>query len=170
MNRFTNAIRSSVQSANWYAALFMALTMPDICSKLELPTSGNSGPRYRDWFDKYLATTYTSSIGEREMVFMTSGDCWALRCSLLHEGSDDIGEQRAREILTRFRFTAHGSHRLRVDSILVLNTAEFCEEICLAVEAWTRDVSRNTDVQERIAAMVAVEVGAFSPKPGYRIR
>lgn len=36
--------------------------------------------------------------------FLNGGDCYALRCAVLHEGSDDIVEQRAREALERFEF------------------------------------------------------------------
>ncbi len=100
---------------------------------------------------------------------MTAGDCWALRCSLLHEGTDDVGEQRARETVARFRFTTLGSHRIKVEDVLVLDTACFCEEVCTAVEAWSKDVSTIPDVQRRIAGMVTIEHAAFSPHPGVRI-
>jgi hypothetical protein len=37
VNQFVNAVRSAVASGNWYAALMLALTMPDICGRLESP-------------------------------------------------------------------------------------------------------------------------------------
>jgi hypothetical protein len=169
MHQFVEAVRASVATGNWHAALLLALAMPDICSKIEHPASGTSGPRYRDWFDKYLAAVNTCNIMGREVVFMTAGDCWALRCSLLHEGTDDVGEQRARETVARFRFTTLGSHRIKVEDVLVLDTACFCEEVCTAVEAWSKDVSTIPDVQRRIAGMVTIEHAAFSPHPGVRI-
>ncbi len=169
MQRFTSAIRTSIESGNWYAALFLALTMPDICSKLETPTSGSSGVRYKAWFDKFLSGTYTRNIMGNDTIFMSSGDCWALRCSLLHEGSDDIGEQSARETLARFHFTTLGSHRIRIENVLVLNTANFCEEMCQAVESWIIAVAALPEVQERIAAMIEVKTETFSPHNGIRI-
>ncbi len=169
MQRFISAIRTCVQSENWYAALFLAIAMPDICSKLQEPTPGSSGPRYRAWFDKYLTPTNTINIAGREAVFITSADCWALRCSLLHEGTDDISEQHARQTLSRFRFTTLGSHRIRINDVLVLNTARFCEEVCQAVEAWGRDVEAVTEIQERIKLLVSIEHGEFSPRPGVHI-
>ena len=143
--------------------------MPDICSKLEQPESGNSGPRYRAWFEKYLSPVNTVDIMGRTVVFMSAGDCWALRCSLLHEGSDDVGEQRARETISRFRFTTLGSHRTKIGDVLVLNTARFCEEICQAVEAWSGDMQASQAVQERIRLAVKIEHEGFSPQPGVRI-
>jgi hypothetical protein len=169
MKQFTSAIRSSLSSQNWYAALFLALATPDICAKLETPSSGISGPRYMAWFDRYLRSIYTIEIMGRQTVFMTAGDCWALRCSLLHEGSDDIGEQRAKETLSRFRFTTVGSHRIRIEQVLVLNVSLFCEEFCQAVESWSKDVASNRSVRDRIASMVEIQLGPFSPHPGIRI-
>jgi hypothetical protein len=169
MERFTSAIRISLSSQNWYAALFLALAMPDICTKLETPSSGTSGPRYKEWFDRYLRAIYTKDIMGRQTVFMTAGDCWALRCSLLHEGSDDIGEQRARETLSRFRFTTVGSHRIRIEKVLVLNVSRFCEEFCQAVESWSNDVASNKSVRDRIASMIEIQLGPFSPHPGIQI-
>lgn len=169
MHQLVAAIRTSISAENWYAALFLALAMPDICAKLEQPTSGSSGPRYRTWFDKYLSPLNTQNIMGREVMFMTAGDCWALRCSLLHEGTDDVGEQQARETVSRFRFTSLGSHRIKVEDVLVLNTARFCEEVCAAVEAWNKDVAASPGIQRRIDEIITVEHGAFSPYPGVRI-
>ena len=169
MQQLIAAIRGSLQSENWHAALFLSLAIPDICSKLENPESGNSGPRYRAWFDRFLAPLNKTNIMGHEVTFMTAGDCWALRCSLLHEGTDDVGEQRARETISRFRFTTLGSHRIKIENVLVLNTARFCEEVCAAAEAWGNEVQGNAEVQQRIAGIVKIEHGAFSPYPGVRI-
>jgi hypothetical protein len=169
MLQFVAAIRQSLQAENWHAALFLSLAMPDICAKLETPESGNAGPRYRCWFDKYLASVNKTNIMGHEVTFMTAGDCWALRCSLLHEGSDDVGEQRARETVSKFRFTTMGMHRIKIEEVLVLNVARFCEEVCHAVEAWSTDVENVPEVQDRITGIVAIEHGAFSPQPGVRI-
>lgn len=44
--------------------------------------------RYADWFDKYVGHRYKSKIGahQEEHTFLTGNDCYALRCSYLHEG------------------------------------------------------------------------------------
>ncbi len=36
MERFTRAIEKSIKSENWYAALTLALTIPDICGRLSI--------------------------------------------------------------------------------------------------------------------------------------
>lgn len=36
-SNFTNAVKNSLEQENWYSALTLALTLPDICGKLENP-------------------------------------------------------------------------------------------------------------------------------------
>lgn len=109
MRRFVDAVRSAVAEESWYGALAMALTLPDICSKLEEPDARGSRARYVRWYDEYLRPTYTARVGpeRREHVFLSGADCYALRCSYLHEGSAEIGLQRAREALDRFHSLRH---------------------------------------------------------------
>ena len=168
MERFTSAIRRAVESKNWFGALYLALTMPDICGALEAPRARN-GDRYRSWFDRYLAPVNRTVMRGQEVVFMTSGDCWALRCSMLHEGSDEVDAQQAKDVLRRFYFTTLGSHRIRVEDTLTLDVSSFCEEIAQGVEKWASDVATNSAIQERIAAMVQVREVGFSPWPGIQI-
>jgi hypothetical protein len=34
MQHLVDSVRKDLQNENWYAALFMALTLPDICGKI----------------------------------------------------------------------------------------------------------------------------------------
>jgi hypothetical protein len=169
MENLVLAIRRAVESANWYGAIYLALTMPDICSKLQFPNASGSGARYKAWFDRYLKPAYTVLIGGKETVFLAAGDCYGLRCSILHEGSEEISEQRVRESLNRFYFTTMGAHRVRANDTLTLNVRDFCEEMCAAVGAWEADVGSSKEIQTRIAEMVKVRDDAFTPIHGLQI-
>ena len=166
MQNLLTAVRTSCSEKNWYAALYMALTLPDICANLQEPGAKESGKRYRAWFDRYLKPVYKSEFHGPDFHFLRSGDCWALRCSLLHEGSDEISGQRSREVLSQFKFTTQGVHLGMMEDVLVLNVSMFCNEVCAAVEGWLQDVAADYGVQERIGGMARVEVGGFSPIPG----
>jgi hypothetical protein len=82
IGHFTNAIRKSLKEENWYAALSVALTLPDICGKLQNPDLGSSR-RYVMWFNDYLKPMYTGKVGPDriEHVFLSGEDAYALRCS-----------------------------------------------------------------------------------------
>jgi hypothetical protein len=159
MQQFLISIRNSLNDKNWHAALFLALSMPDICSKLETPEQVNGGLRYRAWFDKYLASINMNSIQGTKTIFMSAGDCYALRCAILHEGSADVIEQRARETVTNFRFTTMAMHRVKNGNVLVLNVARFCEEVCRAVESWCADVQNSQEVIDRMTDVLNIEDG-----------
>lgn len=126
MQNFIEALEKCMETENWYGALFIALTLPDICGKIEFPHFRRPGPRYEAWFDKYLSKFYLnenrlhthsdpriasiqntipSHIGKRKrFAYMTGKDLYALRCAYLHEGSDELSSQTVEKTLQRFVF------------------------------------------------------------------
>lgn len=97
MDRFIDAIHTSLATQNWYAALYLSLTLPDICARLESNNRKTNRNKFVAWFDKYLASKYRAQIGaDREMhVFLSGNDCYALRCAMLHEGESNIAYNNA---------------------------------------------------------------------------
>src|SRR5689334_16770576 len=106
MKMLVGAVRDAITAENYYAALALALTLPDICAGIESESGKSTWRSYIDWWEQYLGPNYRRKIGpeQEEHIFMRGGDCYALRCAFLHEGRDDIGTQRAKDILDRFRF------------------------------------------------------------------
>ena len=69
MRRLVESVQLSLSTENWYSALFVALSMPDICGRLEDPTKP-SDERYMDWFRRYLSGVYG---GPTSRTFSDSG-------------------------------------------------------------------------------------------------
>jgi hypothetical protein len=69
------SLQAAVDAKNWWAALALALSLPDVASKLD----GRSGNRahYISWAQDYLTPKYTARIGaDRENhVFLSGRDC-----------------------------------------------------------------------------------------------
>lgn len=161
MQNFIEAIRKAIKEKNWYGALFIALTLPDICGKVECPNL-TSNQRYKDWFDKYMNAKYKHN----SIVFLSSDDCYALRCALLHGGSDDIIKQFSQKILEKFIFMTGGPHcnymqdnyvnGQRVKTSLQLRVDKFCEDICDSAEQWLKDVSEDSVVMSRIQNTIKI--------------
>jgi hypothetical protein len=169
MERFTSAIRKSMENQNWYAALYMSITVPDICARLESDDGKTNADKYIEWYDKYLADSYRHEIGcDRQMhVFLSGADCYALRCAILHEGSIDMTTQRRREVLDRFHFTVCGSHCNQINSVLQLDLPVFCNDVCMAVERWADDFRTNCpDKLNRLDQIVRVDVGSHTMPEG----
>lgn len=159
MDNILKSIRNALQEENWYAALFVTLTLPDICVALE--SNKSCGEKYSQWFESHL-TEYQG--------FLSGNDCYALRCSLLHQGKDDISDQRLRDALEHYVFLTKGPHcNLWKDSeingvktsFLQLNVGKFCEDMCLAVEKWLIKDSNNSDIQKRLKDTLEIH------EPGY---
>jgi len=162
MQHFIDAIRVAVTQNNWYAALSLALTMPDICGRLENPLM-DSQARFVHWYNRYLLNRYQSPVGHDFTVhtFLSGNDCYALRCAFLHQGEFGIDDQRARQALECFRFKVpHGDlcvHMNQYDNVLELQVDRFCLDVCEAVEEWEISTASRTDIQNRIANLASIE-------------
>jgi hypothetical protein len=166
MQNLVDAARLANKQENWYAALAIALTLPDICGRISYPglTSGN---RVAKFFDKYMAHHYVCGPTYFPIVSMTGGDFYALRCAFLHQGEFDLQGQTARKILADFVLispkVANMHNNLSASTIdsdgkfingtLQLRVDTFCEEICAAVEAWLTDVTDDLRIQNEINSL-----------------
>lgn len=161
MDDFIQAIESALNSKNWYGALFIGLSVPDICGYLQNPEE-NSQDRYTKWFEDYMLQKYSVCIGADATphIFLSSADCYSLRCALLHEGRDAIEEQRAREALDRFHFIEPPSggqiHCNQINNVLQLQVDIFCRNIIDGARQWAQDVQANVDIERRMKNLMKI--------------
>jgi hypothetical protein len=131
MEHLLEAIEKSLEDENWYSALVLSLIIPDICWKID--NNKSSSKRYPERFDLYVGAKYKWHLSGK--------DCYALRCSFLHEGSNSIETQNARENLDRFLFIHKGTHCLKMSNcyfgdprvdwkdVLILSVLDLCQDI-----------------------------------------
>lgn len=159
MKNILESIRNALTEKNWHAALFVTLTLPDICAALE--NGKTSGEKYSQWFESNL-TQYQG--------YLSGNDCYALRCALLHEGKDDVSDQKKKDVLEHYVFLTEGGHRNLVKhsniygvktSFLQLNVKRFCEEICVAAENWLANNSTDPEIKKRLKDTLEIH------EPGY---
>ena len=98
-------IKRALDNGLYFVALAGALTIPDILSKAESGFSGRN--EYANWVDKYVFDEFGRSYGERlkaientynaygrsyskSPTIMCGQNCYQLRCSLLHDGTNEI--------------------------------------------------------------------------------
>jgi len=159
MKDILNSVARALEEENWYAALFVALTLPDICAALEHEKS--NGDRYAEWFEANLP---------QYKEFLSGNDCYALRCALLHEGRDDVSDQKKKEVIEHCVLMSSGSHmNLFRDcvindvktSFLEVNVQKFCNDLCFAVTKWLESVASDPQIQQRLATNIKIH------NPGY---
>jgi thiaminase len=61
VQHLVDATKKAMVDENWYAALTMALSMPDMCGRLESPHK-KSQERYEIWFTKYALECFSKSV------------------------------------------------------------------------------------------------------------
>jgi hypothetical protein len=158
MKHLITATRSAVGSQNWYSALSLALTFPDICGWVEDPCKGSTA-RAIAWFNTNLAPSYTRTLADgRVHTFLSGEDCYALRCAFLHEGSMEISSQRVQKALDDFVFITprpdwNMVHMNQSGKRLQLQVDVFAEELCVAVESWLTAIASNPTMISRIQKM-----------------
>jgi hypothetical protein len=126
-------IRQALGADLYYLALFTALTMPDICGAIDAE-DGNASPRkYAEWFDKYVAPKYEG--------FLTGEDCYAFRCSLLHQGTLRSHKgQYSRLIFVEPSATTNVFHNNILNDALNIDIRIFCNDIIAGAIQWLNEV------------------------------
>jgi len=178
MERFVSSILKSIDDKNYFAALFVALAMPDICGALENPNA-EVGKRYKKWFDKYLKSKYAptnhlealaanfpdirkilppDAVAQMStpfdtLLWFTAEDCLRCRNKFLHQGLLENSQKEKITFITPLpnRLVVHKSIR---NGTLVLQINAFAEDICHGVQAWERDVQSDTNTMRRIGELM----------------
>lgn len=153
-------VEKALDNEAYHAAFALVLCLPDICSTMEFPQwKDKSKKRYILWIEKYFDELH--DYGDR----LNAADVYALRCAFLHNGSDNIEEQRARVVINRFQFlypktgsmihrnysNYNGVHTLQVDS------KEFCLELLDAVKSFLALNEDNNILNEEAKSILVLE-------------
>ena len=100
IERIVSEINKCLEKELMFAALFMALSLPDLCGKekwRELSKNNKCHERYVKWFNKYvdyeLNPLKHHFPDSNDLISFGAEECYKLRCSLLHAGETDIGEE-----------------------------------------------------------------------------
>ena len=75
----------------YFAALSLALTLPDICGKAEYPEKGSTS-RYKLWYDEYIGQYEKSPPidGVPDMPYLSGEIVYNFRGSLFHQGNPNL--------------------------------------------------------------------------------
>ncbi len=137
MQNLLDQIQKGLEADLYYLSLFTALAIPDICGAIDSKNGKADSSKYRKWFDEYVAPKYKG--------FLTGEDCYAFRCSLLHQGSS----QHPKSSYSRILFveptaTTNVCHNNILYDALNIDIRIFCNDIIEGVRKWLQKVE-NTD-------------------------
>lgn len=160
MHQYLDSIRTSLATNNHFGAIAMALTLPDICASVDDEYSKTSRNKYCQWFDKYLANTYKIFFRNEGVVNVIFGasECYAARCSFLHQGTNIIKHQEialkdVEDPAMSVNFMSFGMKYMRNGDVLTLDVNFFCENMITAVEKWMIDIKGDKIKCAKISSM-----------------
>lgn len=171
---FIDAISQCLGAQNWYAALTLALTLPDICASLDSSSDSKNKERYVGWCRRWIEPLFTHGIGPNRTpkVFLSAEDFYQARNSILHSGSNEIAEKRRTE-LDGFEFFESGGHCNWIGkgmlngsptpSYLQLRVDAFCETVLTAVKRWNAEIGQTPEIMDKKQNMLRIH------KPGTTI-
>lgn len=157
MEKIIKSAYDALHNDNQYAALIVALVIPDICAALE--NGKTTGSKYASWFENNLP----EYIG-----YLSGKDCYALRCAILHQGTDDISGQEIKEVLDYVIFMEPKVpvHRFVAKNVVLndqppksflqLNISMFIVDICKAAEKWLKTTSGNKEIRRRLREAIEI--------------
>ena len=97
VSKIISDCEQALQSGLYFAALSLALILPDICAKAKYPDEKSNKKRYVDWYDEYVAPWHKhSKIREdsEELPYASGEVIYSLRCSVLHQGTPGIDSDK----------------------------------------------------------------------------
>lgn len=162
MDDLVEAIEIAINTENYYAALFLSLTLPDICGNIEYPELSKKSDRYKEWFrinmtPKYIINNKVSLLGD---------DCYALRCSMLHEGNSSVESQSSHILFKKFIFGTFQAHKScffdcdlsgqKWDAVIELSVNQFCKDMCESARDWLNGGSFTEEQQEKMKSIITI--------------
>lgn len=134
-----SSIQLSLNSRNWYSAIFLSLAVPDICSSVDSPNTHSTAKRYTQWFNSYMSDR--KNCNSVDYGYLTAEDCYALRCSMYHHGVSDISMQKKKKAIEGVVFLATGEgfklHNCKLpEDKISIDITEFCLDMIYACQKW----------------------------------
>lgn len=148
MKSIIASVELSLQTENWYSALIVALTLPDIAGKIEYPDESSSSKRYANWFERYCGSKYIFEVPSTkfETLSLSGFGCYALKCAFLHEEKSEVSDEKKRQVSEDFVFiaplpTCNIIHRLYINKKLQLQVDIFVRDILNGIRIWLMDLT-----------------------------
>lgn len=135
VDRYVREIRSCLEGGNYFCALALALTLPDVCGNAAYP-NGRVAERYIAWYDEFVGSGLRAERGFEEVAYLSGEIVYNLRNQFLHQGSVSLETSKIREEGNRVdRFTLLLGDGTKLHSWgLTLNVADvWCRYIMVDV-------------------------------------
>jgi hypothetical protein len=154
-----NEISAAQDAGLHYAALLIALTLPDICKALE-GIDQVKKEHYVSWCDQYLMPVFFPFGSHVSLVKISGEDIYRLRYGVVHRG-DFAGHRQSAFIRVIFTLPIPNQiwldlNRYETDAgpIVCLEAVKFCDRMIIACERWYDQCKADSEVQKNLPDLV----------------
>lgn len=133
INRLIDEINQCLDNKCYLSALMVALTLPDICGKVEYPTDKPS-VRYKKWYKEWIGQ-YEHDPDDKDNIFPYPSEeiVYDLRCSMFHEGNPSVN--LTNQNLTDFKLVIYKEWNIGgVSDIASYNGDYYCRTLEIGVK------------------------------------
>ncbi len=118
MEKMIKAVIMSLDTENYYSAIYLVLFLVGTCSKKQYPNIKKDKECYEKWLDNYYIPLCKNKYNNN---FIPSSTIYQLRCSILHGSSTDL-ELKGNNKISNIIMTTTGSHfnHIYIKVILVI--------------------------------------------------
>jgi hypothetical protein len=134
-------LQKALENNLYYLALYVTLTLPDICGALSSSDGRANKSRYIKWYERFARDKCAS---------MLDGDsCYLLRCSSLHQGHTQSDESTYSRVIFIEPYTTHNYfHNNILNGAIQLDLVKFCHGMIDAVNGWKDVINDNPNFQK----------------------
>lgn len=161
---FVAAARRAAAEDIWFAAIALALTLPDVCASVDDPGPGKSKARFVRWWDDYMAFRYVVRPDPDEdyepFTYVPGEVAYALRCSYLHAGTDVVSSDGQRVRFLGPPNSGHVGFDPKTGAVF-LGLEPFVEWVCQAVERWLADRRDDPEAMSRLDGLTTIVPSAI---------
>jgi hypothetical protein len=148
-------IQSCLNNGMYYAAITVALTLPEVCAALEASNGRGSSEKYKTWYNTYLADLYP---------LISDDFCYSLRCSVVHQGKfGRLGEQYSRILFTIPDGRGIVFHKGIINDALNLDAITFCRDIMDGAKRWYAAKQGDPNVLKNLPNLVRFRPKGLAP-------
>ena len=129
-------IEKAIEAGLYYAALVVALTLPDICAALEDERAYSGRDEYKKWYRENLGDKFT---------FMSDDAAYSLRCGVVHKGSRELKLKGGKSPTVVFTLPNAAEWKMhncamggdpKSPDLLQFDAVDFCHDLIGAVRTW----------------------------------
>ncbi len=138
-NILLNQIEKCLQADLYYVAIMTSLVIPDIGGAVDSANGKTDQKKYVNWFDKYAKRAYMGKVG------LSGGQCYYLRCSMLHQGITEHKKIKARFVSFESLNIPPNFISIDTNKEVMIEPKNFCNSMIYAAYNWLEDV-HNSDL------------------------